>query len=199
MELLVATHNTGKLNEYRKLLPDYTFVSLADIGLGAMEVDETGSTFMENAALKATLYGRASGRLTLSDDSGLCVDELEGAPGIHSARYGGDGLDDAGRRAYLLEQMQHIPEGRRTAQFVCVIALHDPRDGQTYAVEGICPGRVLPEESHGTGGFGYDRLFQPDGYYSSYADMEAAEKNAISHRGLATARIAEVLKSVGQA
>jgi XTP/dITP diphosphohydrolase len=196
LELLVATHNLGKLQEYRDLLPDYEFVGLGDIGLGSLDVDETGTTFLENAALKATTYARASGRITLSDDSGLCVDALDGAPGLYSARYGGAGLDDGGRRAHLLANMQHVPEGQRTAQFVCVIALHDPRDGKTYAVEGISPGRILLAESNGTGGFGYDRLFVPDGYDLSFADMPAAQKHALSHRGRAVVKLQGVLREV---
>lgn len=195
MEILIATHNLGKLREYQALLPDYTLISLNDIGLGAFEVEETGSAFLDNAALKAVRYARASGRLTLSDDSGLCVDALDGAPGVYSARYGGDDLDDAGRRAYLLAQMQHIPESQRSAHFVCVIALHDPRTGQTYAVEGICEGHVLTEE-RGSGGFGYDPLFVPQGYDLTYAEMPPEQKDALSHRGRAVQKLIPLLREV---
>lgn len=196
MELLVATHNIGKLREYQELLPAYTLIGLGDIGLGSFDVDETGSTFLDNAALKATQYARASGRITLSDDSGLCVDALDGAPGVYSARYGGAGLDDAGRRAYLLAQMQDVLHAQRTAQFVCVIALHDVRNGQTYAVEGICDGHILTQESLGTGGFGYDRLFVPDGCTQSFAELTADQKHALSHRGRAVTKLTSVLASV---
>lgn len=195
-ELLVASHNPGKVHEYRELLPQYQFVGLADIGLSSFEVEETGTTFMENAALKATQYARASGRITLADDSGLCVDALDGEPGLYSARYGGPGLDDAERRAYLLSRLAHVPEGQRTAQFVCVIALHDPRNGRTYAVEGVCSGHILLAESAGQHGFGYDRLFVPQGHSLSFADMEPELKNQISHRGIATQKIMGVLKTV---
>ncbi|MFQ3648452.1 MAG: RdgB/HAM1 family non-canonical purine NTP pyrophosphatase [Anaerolineae bacterium] len=195
MEILIATHNLGKLREYQALLPDYTLIGLSDVGLGAFDVDETGSTFLDNAALKAVQYARASGRLTLSDDSGLCVDMLGGAPGVHSARYGGDGLNDADRRAYLLAQMQHIPEGQRSAHFVCVIALHDPRTGQTYAVEGICKGHILTEE-RGSGGFGYDALFVPDGGDLTYAEMPPEQKDALSHRGRAVQKLIPLLRDV---
>lgn len=195
VELLVATHNPGKLREYQALLPEYTVIGLNDLGLGTFEVQETAETFAENAALKAVQYARASGRITLSDDSGLCVDMLDGAPGVHSARYGGDDLDDAGRRAYLLAQMQHIPEGQRTARFVCVIALHDPRTGQTYAVEGTCEGHILTEE-RGSGGFGYDPLFVPDGHEHTFAEMPAAQKDAISHRGQAVQKLRPLLQEI---
>ncbi|XWX02875.1 RdgB/HAM1 family non-canonical purine NTP pyrophosphatase [Aggregatilineales bacterium SYSU G02658] len=195
MELLIATHNLGKLREYQALLPNYQLVSLGEIGLGAFDVAETGSAFLDNAALKAVQYARASGRITLSDDSGLCVDALDGAPGVHSARYGGDGLDDAGRRAYLLAQMAHVPDAERTARFVCVIALHDPRTGQTYAVEGTCEGRILTAE-RGRGGFGYDALFVPDGYDLTYAEMPPQQKDAISHRGRAAQKLIPLLRDV---
>jgi XTP/dITP diphosphohydrolase len=195
MEILIATHNLGKLREYQALLPGYTLIGLSDVGLGAFDVDETGSTFLDNAALKAVQYARASGRLTLSDDSGLCVDMLDGAPGVHSARYGGDGLNDADRRAYLLAQMQHIPEGQRSAHFVCVIALHDPRTGQTYAVEGTCDGHILTEE-RGSGGFGYDALFVPDGHDLTYAEMPPEQKDALSHRGRAVQKLIPLLRDV---
>ncbi len=192
MELLIATHNLGKLREYQALLPGHVLVGLGDVGLGALDVEESGSTFLENAALKAVQYARASGRITLSDDSGLCVDALNGAPGVLSARYGGAGLDDAGRRAHLLAQMRSVPEGQRTARFVCVIALHDPRTGQTYAVEGVCEGRILTEE-RGAGGFGYDRLFVPDGLNLTFAEMPPAQKDALSHRGRAVQKLLPIL------
>ena len=195
MELLIATHNLGKLREYQALLPDYTLLGLGDVGLGAFDVEESGGTFLENAALKAVQYARASGRITLSDDSGLCVDALNGAPGVLSARYGGPELDDAERRAYLLAQMRSIPEGQRTARFVCVIALHDPRTGQTYAVEGVCEGRILTEE-RGAGGFGYDRLFVPDGLNLTFAEMPSAQKDALSHRGRAVQKLLPILCEV---
>ncbi len=195
MELLIATHNLGKLREYQALLPGYALIGLSDVGLGAFDVDETGSTFLDNAALKAVQYARASGRITLSDDSGLCVDALNGAPGVHSARYGGHGLDDAGRRAYLLAQMAHVPDAERTARFVCVIALHDPRTDQTYAVEGTCDGHILQEE-RGSGGFGYDALFVPDGHHLTYAEMLPEQKDAISHRGRAAQKLIPLLRDV---
>lgn len=196
LELLIATHNLGKLQEYQELLPHYQFVGLNDVGLGSLDVEETGTTFLENAALKATTYARASGRITLSDDSGLCVDALNGAPGLYSARYGGAGLDEAGRRAYLLEQMKAVLDGERAAQFVCVIAVHDPRDSKTYAVEGVSAGRILLTQSDGPAGFGYDRLFVPEDYEISFADMPTHQKNSLSHRGRAVVKLEGVLREV---
>lgn len=196
MELLIATHNQGKLFEYRELLPEFTFVHLADVGLGAFDVDETGSTFAENAALKAVQYGRASGRITLSDDSGIAVDALDGAPGLFSARYGGDGLGEAGRRTLLLDNLRHVPPAQRTAQFVCVCAVHDPRDGKTYATEGIIHGHILLAESDGVGGFGYDPLFVPDGYDVSFAQMPTEQKNRLSHRGVALQKLLPTLRAL---
>jgi XTP/dITP diphosphohydrolase len=197
MELLIATHNMGKLQEYKEIFPTRQFVSLADIGLGAMDVEETGSTFMENAALKATLYARASGRITLSDDSGLCVDALNGDPGLYSARYGGAGLDERGRRLVLLHNMQGIPLEQRPAQFVCVIAVHDPRDSKTYAVEGIAEGHILLEDTDGRNGFGYDSLFRPLGYEVSFAQMPPEQKNHLSHRGRAVQKLGNVFAQLG--
>jgi XTP/dITP diphosphohydrolase len=195
MELLVATHNMGKLKEYQDLFPDIQFVNLSEIGMGKMEVDETSDTFIGNASLKAVSYGRASGRITLSDDSGLCVDALDGEPGVISARYGGAGLDDAGRRAYLLEQVKHVPLEERTAYFICVTVAYHPVTQQTIAAEGIVYGHILTHESLGDNGFGYDKLFVPSGYTMSFADMSNEQKNQLSHRALATQKLRDTLKA----
>ncbi len=196
MDLLIATHNQGKIQEYREMLADLPFniVGLGDIGLGAVDVDETGTTFEENAILKAVTYARASGRMAISDDSGICVDALDGAPGIYSARYG-NMPDDATRRTHLLENMVGVPEAERTAHFVCVIAVHHPANGRTMVIEGTCDGRILPEE-RGEGGFGYDRLFLPEDYSESFGEMPVEQKNALSHRGRAVAKLPEVLQAI---
>lgn len=187
MRLLIATHNAGKLREYAQLLAGFgaEVVNLHDIGLSHLDVDETGDTFKANALLKATTYARASGTMTIADDSGLAVDALGGAPGVYSARYGGEGLDDVGRRAHLLAQLVGVPDEARTARFVCVIALYNPLTGAFATCEGVCEGRILHQDSAGAGGFGYDKLFVPDGYTQSFAEMPAEQKNAISHRGRA--------------
>lgn len=196
-ELLIATHNQGKLREYRDLLPNWHILSLRDVGLGGFEVREMASTFHENALLKARGYGRASGLLTLADDSGLVVDALDGAPGVHSARYGGIGLDDGGRRRYLLEQLRGVPLEQRQARFVCVIILYDPAHDAWAQAEGVCEGLILTEERDEGQGFGYDPLFQPDGYALSFGQLPTEIKHAISHRGRAAAQIPALLQQLG--
>jgi len=196
MEILVATQNQGKLREYQRLLADgeVTLIGLEVVGLDKLDVEETGSTFEENAILKAHTYAQASGKITLADDSGLVVDALDGRPGVYSARYGKPGLDDAGRRAYLLEEMQGIPPENRQARFVCVIAVHDPQTKQTRTVRGTCEGQILQAERDSGRGFGYDALFLPDGCQQSFAEMEAEAKNRISHRGNAAAKLPALLQ-----
>jgi len=196
-ELLIATHNQGKLREYRNLLPDWRILSLHDVGLGGFDVEESETTFAGNALLKARGYGRASGLLTLADDSGLVVDALAGAPGVYSARYGGAGLDDAGRRRYLLEQLQAVPTEQRQARFVCVTLLYDPARDAWAQAEGVCEGQVLLDERDEGQGFGYDPLFQPTGYDLSFGQLPADIKHAISHRGRAAAQIPTLLKQLG--
>ncbi len=195
MKLLIATGNPGKLREYRRLLEnlDYDIVGLADVGLGDMDVEETGETFSENATIKAQAYAEASGLLTLADDSGLVVDALDGRPGVYSARYGEPGLDNAGRRAYLLREMQAVPDTERTARFVCVIALHHPETGKTYTTEGTVEGRIIHEERDAGKGFGYDPIFQPAGHNLTFGELDDEVKNSISHRGRAAQQVPGVL------
>jgi XTP/dITP diphosphohydrolase len=193
MKFLVATHNQGKLRELRDLLaqfPTLEIVGLGDVGV-TQDIEETGTTFTENAVLKAQGYAALTGLLTLSDDSGLAVHALAGRPGVYSARYGGAGLDDAGRRAVLLNEMQTVTE--RSAEFVCVIALHDPRTAQTYTVEGRVQGQILHEERSAGYGFGYDPLFVPDGHELTFAQMPPAAKKLLSHRGRAVAQVPPIL------
>jgi len=196
-QLLIATQNPGKVQEYQELLPadripGWEIIGLNDIGLNTLDVDETGTTFEENAILKARTYAQASGLLTLSDDSGLAVDALDGAPGIYSARYGGPGLDDAGRRAHLLRALTDVPDAQRTARFICVIALFDPHDEQVYTSYGKVEGRLLHEE-RGSDGFGYDPLFVPEGYSRTFAELTAEVKHANSHRGVAAQQVPAIL------
>lgn len=195
MELLIATQNKGKVKEYQRLLADVdaTIIGLADVNLGDLDVEETGTTFEENALLKARAYAEASGKIALADDSGLVVDALDGRPGVYSARYGKPGLDDAGRRKYLLEEMQTIPVKERSARFRCVIAVHDPATEKSYTVDGACEGTILTEERNAGKGFGYDAVFQPSGYNKSFAELEPEEKNNISHRGVATKNLPDIL------
>lgn len=196
-QLLIASQNVGKIREYQRLLADLplTVIGLKDVGLGDMDVDETGTTFTENALLKATEYGQAAGVLTLADDSGLEVDALNGEPGVYSARYGQPGLDDAGRRAYLLGKLADVPNDQRTARFRCVIAIFDPATGQSTTVNGACEGVILHADRDAGQGFGYDAIFQPDGYDQSFAELEMTVKNRISHRGRAVENLPPVLQA----
>ncbi|MCU0512157.1 MAG: RdgB/HAM1 family non-canonical purine NTP pyrophosphatase [Anaerolineae bacterium] len=195
--LLIATHNQGKLREYRDLLahrlPD--IVGLAEAGI-THDVDETGTTFAANALLKAQAYAALAGLPALADDSGLSVLALDGAPGVYSARYGGDGLDDAGRRAYLLAQMQAVPAAERAAFFTCVIALHDPHSGRSAIVSGRCDGHILTAERSRGHGFGYDALFVPQGLSETFAELNPTDKHRISHRGQAVAQLPALLAEV---
>lgn len=196
MKLLVATQNSGKVREYQRLLAaldDVEIVGLGDIGLGKLDVEETGTSFAANAIIKAQAYAAASKMLTLSDDSGLEVDALDGRPGIYSARYGTPDLDDAGRRKYLLKELEAVADEERSARFRCVIAVHDPASDTTETVDGACEGSILRAERDGGKGFGYDAIFQPDGFDKSFGELDADEKNRISHRGQAAKNLPPVL------
>jgi XTP/dITP diphosphohydrolase len=178
----VATTNQGKLAEYRRLLAGagVAMLSPADTGI-SLEVDEDGATFLANAQKKARAWAAASQLPVLADDSGLVVHALGGAPGVLSARYGGAGLDDAGRNAHLLAEMTGIAD--RTARYVCVLALARPGRPARDVFLGQCDGRIA-RDPRGAGGFGYDPLFLlPDG--RSMAELPDDEKDRLSHRGLA--------------
>jgi len=198
VDLLIGTSNKGKLNEYQMLLADVParLLLLDDVGLAGMDVEEPGDTVETNARIKALAYSRASGLLTLADDTGLMVDALNGAPGVHAARYGGPGLTMAQRRARLLAELESVPDERRTARFVCVIALANPQTGEMVSVEGICEGHIARAEAHGEHGFGYDAIFIPNGYDIPWSQMPMDDKNRISHRGQAAQKIAPVLKQL---
>ena len=182
--VLLATSNAGKVAEFAGAFPEWTLEGLP-AHPGVVLPPETGDTFEANAALKARAAARAAGMPALADDSGLCVDALGGAPGIRSARFAGDGAGDAANRRELLSRLAGVPAERRTARFVCVLALAAPA-GDVMLIRGECPGAVL-EEERGNGGFGYDALFVPDGHARTFAEMSAGDKDAISHRGRAIA------------
>ena len=198
-KLLIATRNPGKIREFSRMLSElstdivFDIVSLDDLGID-IEVEETGSTFEENAVLKARQYAEASGEVTLADDSGLVVDALNGAPGVLSARYGGDGLDDQGRVNLLLENMLDVPGWQRSARFVAVIALAGPGvpDGLLIS-EGDIEGAIT-HQPIGHDGFGYDPVFWIPRCAKTTAQMSAAEKDAISHRGIALRGISSTFK-----
>ena len=187
--LLVATHNRGKVREYAQLLKDLPvhLTFLDEVGI-TQEVPETGSTFEENAVLKARAYARESGLLTLADDSGLEVDALGGAPGVHSARYAGPNATDADRIHKLLKALAGVPPEQRNARFRCVIAVATP-EGEVITAEGIVEGRIT-DVPRGTYGFGYDPVFYLPELGKTMAELPPEEKNRLSHR----ARAAQAIK-----
>jgi XTP/dITP diphosphohydrolase len=191
-KLLIATRNQGKVMEFGQLFHSipYELVSLDDEGI-TIDVEETGSTFEENAILKAKAYSRYSGLLTLADDSGLEVDALDGRPGIRSARYGGDGLSDRARVDLLLSELLNIPWELRKARFCCVISLVSPSGYQTMA-HGSLEGNIgtVPK---GSNGFGYDPVFYLTGRSCTTAELSPCEKNRLSHRGQAANKIFTIL------
>lgn len=193
MKIIAATHNKDKIREIRQILADagVCIVSMSEAGLDALDVEENGSTFEENATLKAEEVTRLTGIAALADDSGLCVDALAGAPGIYSARYAGPEADTRANNEKLLEAMRDVPEAERTGRYVSAVALAYP-DGRLLVVRGECEGRILFEE-RGSGGFGYDTLFAPEGSERSFAEMSAEEKNRISQRSRALAQLRDAL------
>lgn len=182
--LVVATLNRAKGRELATLLADLPFdlLLLADVP-GATLPEETGATYAENALIKARAAARATGLMALADDSGLEVDALGGAPGVRSARYGGPGLDDAGRTARLLDALRDVPDEQRTARFRCVIALVTP-GGSERIVEGTAEG-VIARAPRGTNGFGYDPVFFYPPLARTFAELSAEEKSRVDHRGAA--------------
>jgi XTP/dITP diphosphohydrolase len=184
--LLLASANQGKLRELRTILHGLSveLVGLTEAGLGdPPEIAETGDTFLENALLKARAYAAWSGLAAVADDSGLAVDALGGAPGVRSARYAGEGAGDRANLDKLLAALAGVPPERRTARFRCAAVLVDPKEGEWHA-EAAWEGRVL-EGPRGTGGFGYDPVFLPDGWDRTSAEVDQATKDAASHRGKA--------------
>ena len=193
-KLLIATRNSGKLRELTDLLGEVPFelVSLNDVGVD-MEVEETGDTFEENAALKAETYARLSGLLTLADDSGLEVDALNGEPGVRSARYAGDDATDADRIAFLLRKLENVPQERWSARFRCVIAVAWPGEPMRFH-PGACEGMIVPEP-RGSNGFGYDPVFLITQMNRTMAELTSDEKNGISHRSVAAQSAAKALSN----
>ena len=196
-KLIVATWNSGKVREFSRMLSEMPFevVGLDDLGI-TLEVEETGSTFEENAVLKARAYARESGELTLADDSGLEVDSLNGEPGVLSARYGGEGLDDEGRVQLVLDKMKHLPGWERTARFVAVLALvgDEVPDGVVTS-KGVMEGAIM-HEPIGENGFGYDPVFWLASHAKTTAQLTGEEKDIISHRGAALRGLTPTLESL---
>ncbi|MBQ6502821.1 MAG: RdgB/HAM1 family non-canonical purine NTP pyrophosphatase [Flexilinea sp.] len=196
MKILIGTNNAHKAQEIRDMLPEHEIVRPKDIGLD-LDVDENGKTFEENALIKARAFAKASGIVTLADDSGLEVDCLNGEPGIYSARYcPKPGADDADRRQYLLQNIRACGAERPWhARFVCEIAVVFPGEHRTILSRGTCEGEIIPEE-RGHSGFGYDPIFYKPDKGMTLAEMTEEEKNAISHRGNAVKKIAPLLAEV---
>lgn len=193
-KIAVASNNKHKIEEIRAMLAEIyggalEVKSLSEIGFSG-DITEDGETFEENAAIKARAAA-ALGYIAIADDSGLCVDALNGAPGVYSARFAGEPCDDRKNNDKLLELLSDVPESRRGAKFVSVICCVTP-DGQTVTARGECPGRILFSR-RGTGGFGYDPLFFCE-LGKTFAELTPAEKNRISHRARAMANFAEAVK-----
>lgn len=191
MKLIIASNNKGKIKEFKSLLEPlgYEVVSQKDAGIN-MEVEETGTTFAENSALKArAIFDVTENCAVLADDSGLVVDALNGEPGVYSARYGG--LDtDKERTAFLLKNMEDVPEEKRTARFMCCIHFIKA-NGEEITVEGKCEGKIAYEPK-GENGFGYDPVFMYGD--KSFAQVSADVKNSVSHRANALKKLMEELK-----
>jgi len=193
LELLVATRNSHKTAEIAAMLGDGFVVRDLTSLDGAPEVEEHGSTFAENAALKAAAISRFINGIALADDSGLEVDALGGAPGVYSARFAGENATDYANNQLLQAKLKELPDAPRTARFRCVLAL--ARCGEVIATfDGTVEGRVV-ETPVGPGGFGYDPLFVPDGYDQTFGELPPETKNAISHRSRALAQFVEWLRA----
>ncbi len=197
MKLVLASRNQKKIGEMQELLSQYLkevqVLSLDDIGYDG-DIEEDGTTFEENALIKASVPA-SLGYIGIADDSGLCVDALGGAPGIYSARYAddeGEGHDDERNNQKLLRELSGLAPEARTARYVCAIALVYP-DGKKLTVRGECEGYILTEY-HGNGGFGYDPLFYFPQYQKTLAQVTPEEKHAVSHRGAAVAKLAQALE-----
>ena len=200
MKFVLATHNPNKIREMGAILGQFgvEVVSPKELGI-TVDVEETGSTFAENAMLKAKAICELAKLPAIADDSGLCVDALNGAPGVYSARYAGHHGDDDANNAKLLRELADVPEEQRGAKFVSAVCFMLP-DGRALEVEGECPGRIAFTLQNGDYGFGYDPLFIPDEYGApdgkhpnterrSYAQLTPDEKDAISHRGRAMEKL----------
>lgn len=193
MKLVIATGNKGKLAEFYELLSGLPFdvLSLGDYP-EIREIQETATSFRENAAIKAETVAKATGELALADDSGLEVDALGGRPGVYSARFAGVGAGDAANIEKLLSEIKDVPAERRTARFRAVIAIAGPGRITEFA-EGTCEGQIL-FSPRGAGGFGYDPIFLVPETGKTFAEMEKEEKNKLSHRGKAMARVQSILR-----
>ena len=195
MKLTLATRNPKKIEEIRSILGHQFEVTGMDAIFASsdLELIEDCQTFAGNAILKAVSVAKATQQLALADDSGLVVDALDGAPGVHSARYAGENATDEVRNQKLLHALKDIPYSQRTARFQCAIAMAD-KEGKIEVVEGVCQGEIA-HQPKGDQGFGYDPVFVPDGYQQTFAQLGATVKNRISHRWRALALAAKVVQN----
>jgi len=191
-ELLIATNNRGKLAEFARLLAGLS-VTLRDLSHYRIssEANETGQSFAENASIKAAFYAKLSGAPALADDSGLVVDHLNGEPGVHSARYGGDNASDIDRIDKMLAELGDTRD--RSARFVCICALADARGNIIRMAEGVCEGSI-PDAPRGANGFGYDPVFVPVGFDQTFGELTSDIKQSISHRALAVKKMIPFLR-----
>lgn len=191
--MFVATRNKGKLIEINGLLKDLSIEILSYKDFSDLpNIEETGLTFQENAIQKAKETAKKTGLISLADDSGLLVDAIDGKPGVYSARFAGENATDEENNHKLLSLLKGVPLDKRTARFVCVIAITIP-EGRTYTVHGVCEGRIL-ESCQGNDGFGYDPLFYVSEFDKTMAQLELKEKNMISHRGKALQKALHIIK-----
>ncbi|MEK3890551.1 XTP/dITP diphosphatase [Bacillus sp. FSL K6-3431] len=187
-KMIIATKNIGKVKEFEALFFPYDVKVLSLLDLEDLpDIEETGSTFEENAVLKAEGIARLTGTVVIADDSGLIIDELDGSPGIFSARYAGTDKDDNANIDKVLMEMKDVPEDKRTARFYCALAFAIP-GVRTEVVAGKCEGKILGERE-GVNGFGYDPIFYVDVAGKSMAEILPTEKNRISHRSLALKKL----------
>ena len=194
--IVVASGNPGKLAEFNRLLADAGLEFVSQRELGVEDIEETGLTFVENALLKARHAARVTGLPALADDSGLCVDALDGAPGLYSARYAGTHGDAAANIAKLLNALNGVEDARRGAYFHCTLAmLRHPDDPRPLIAEGEWRGRIL-HAPRGDGGFGYDPVFLDADTGLTAAELDPATKNRISHRGLALAKLQRAISNL---
>lgn len=194
MKIIIATHNKHKLTEMARILEPmgYEVVTDRDIGIELTDVEENGLTFLDNARIKSESGCRESGLICIADDSGLCVDALDGEPGVYSARYAGTHGDDEANNKKLLDNLKNVPDEKRTAHFECAICVSFP-DGSEITAKGRCEGKI-GYEKRGSNGFGYDPLFMVGD--KSFAELSAEEKDAISHRGNALKALKEKMTNV---
>lgn len=194
MELVLATYNTGKVREMKEMFAGLgvDIKSLADIS-DITEVAETGSTFAENAELKAAGYARQVGKWVIADDSGLEVTALGGRPGVHSARFAGENSDHAHKMSVLINEMFESDSNDRSARFVCSMAVANERGDVEFAAEGECRGTIA-EHARGTNGFGFDPIFIPEGFDKTFGELAADVKSRMSHRARAAETILRYLR-----